>query len=329
MTGEKFNGPILDVDDLSVSFYLPDSVVRAVRSCSFHVDRGRTLGLVGESGCGKSVSAYSIMRLVSPPGIIDSGEVRYRGRDLLGLDNDEMRKMRGAEIAMIFQEPMSSLNPVFRIGYQISESLRLHLGMSPSEARERAVDLLGTVGIPSPAKRYDSYPHEFSGGMRQRVMIAIALSASPSLLIADEPTTALDVTIQAQILDLLVKLQEDRDMSLLLITHDLGIVASVADSIAIMYAGEIVEYGSTSDIFTSPLHPYTRGLFDAVPRIGENRDKLNTIPGVVPAITETPSGCVFYPRCAYGTEECLRGPVSLTEYGGNGHRARCVRAGRL
>jgi len=317
--------PILEVSDLSVNFYLTDLIVMAVRDVSFHINKGETLGLVGESGCGKSVTAYSIINLISPPGNIESGKILFRDKDIIQMEDEDLRKVRGNEIAMIFQEPMSSLNPVFTIGYQIAESILLHLKMNKSEAREYTVELLNQVGIPNSMKRYDSYPHEFSGGMRQRAMIAMALSASPSILIADEPTTALDVTIQAQILELLIKIQEAREMSLLLITHDLGVVANIADKIAIMYAGEIVEYGTTREIFNHPFHPYTKGLFDAIPKIGENRGELKTIPGTVPTVTAGPTGCVFYPRCTVGSDDCLKNPIENYDLK-NAHTVRCIRA---
>jgi len=316
--------PLLDVKNLNVSFPLEDGTVYAVRDVSFSLEKGKTLGLVGESGCGKSVTAFSLLRLLSAPGRIDSGSVLYRGRDLLSLSGEEMRRVRGKEIAMIFQEPMTSLNPVLTIGYQIAESVMLHLGTSKAEARDIALDLLGQVGIPNPAGRYNSYPHEFSGGMRQRVMIAMALAPQPAVLIADEPTTALDVTIQAQILDLLLELQASRDMSLILITHDLGIVANLADDIAIMYAGEIVENGPTADVFEKAGHPYTRGLFDAIPRMGAAEGRLKTIPGSVPTISSTPKGCPFHPRCYLGSDECLAAPVQLRGHDAD-HRVRCIR----
>jgi peptide/nickel transport system ATP-binding protein len=315
---------ILEIRDLTVVFPMDEERVMAVRDLSFAIETGKTLGLVGESGCGKSVAAFSILRLTPRPGIIESGEIRYRGRDLLVLDMEEMRKIRGREIAMIFQEPMTSLNPVMTIGSQISESLTLHLSFSKKDARLRTEELLEKVGIPSPSKRYSSYPHEFSGGMRQRVMIAMALAAEPSILIADEPTTALDVTIQAQILDLLMKIQEERRMTLLLITHDMGIVANIADDIAIMYAGEIVEYGKTRDIFKKPGHPYTRGLFSAIPKIGSKGARLATIPGTVPSLLSRPTGCVFHPRCPVALKKCLEGPVGMTVKK-SGHEARCIR----
>ncbi len=317
---------LLNVKNLSVNFPLRDYTVHAVRDVSFFIEEGKTLGLVGESGCGKSVTAFSLPGLITPPGKIVSGEIVYRGRNIAGLENEEMRKIRGREISMIFQEPMTSLNPVFSIGYQISESLILHLGKSKPEAKEMALDLLDQVGIPGASRRYSSYPHEFSGGMRQRVMIAMALAASPSLLIADEPTTALDVTIQAQILDLLLKIQDERRMSLLLITHDLGVVANIADSIAIMYAGEIVEEGDTREVFRKPMHPYTLGLFDSIPRIGEVKERLNTIPGTVPTVTEKPGACIFHPRCPLGSEECLMEAVPLRSIAGK-RQVRCIKAG--
>ncbi len=315
--------PILEVNNLNVRFPLSGGDVLAVRDVSFTLQKGRTLGFVGESGCGKSVTAYSLLRLVPPPGRIESGSILYRGRDIALMDDGEIRKVRGKEIAMIFQEPMTSLNPVFTIGYQIMESITLHLAMPAREAKEYAAGLLNSVGIPDPSRRLNSYPHELSGGMRQRAMIAMALSTSPSILIADEPTTALDVTIQAQILDLLMKIQEERKMSLLLITHDLGIVANIADEIAIMYAGEIVEYGKTADIFKSPGHPYTKGLFSAIPRIGENRKTLRTIPGMVPSMSARPKECVFFPRCDIGIGRCTQAPVELLAK--KNRAVRCVR----
>ncbi len=317
---------ILEIDDLHVKFSLAERDVLAVRGVSLSVKKGETIGLVGESGCGKSVTAFSILRLINPPGKIVSGSIIYKGDDILKMDGPSIRAIRGKEIAMIFQEPMTSLNPVLTIGYQIMESIILHLSMNKKEAREYAADLLAQVGIPDPSARLNSYPHEFSGGMRQRVMIAIALSASPSILIADEPTTALDVTIQAQILDLLMKIQEARGMSLILITHDLGVVANMADTIAIMYAGEIMEQGETSLVYRNPLHPYTRGLFDAIPKINEERAMLNTIPGTVPTLSAEPEGCVYHPRCPIGAEECLEKKIPFIQPG-EGRQVRCIRAG--
>ena len=316
--------PFLSVRNLKVNFNLPHETVRAVRGVSFDIQPGKTLGLVGESGCGKSVSAFSILKLVSSPGEIVQGEIFYKGTDILKADDNEIRKIRGKEIAMIFQEPMTSLNPVFSAGYQISESLMLHLGMTKKEARERSVDLLKSVGIPNPGKRFDSYPHEFSGGMRQRIMIAMALAASPKMLIADEPTTALDVTIQSQILDLLLKIQEEMGMSLLIITHNLGVVSGIADDIAIMYAGEIIESGPAEEVFKNPVHPYTTGLFNAVPKIGDFKETLQTIPGTVPSITYDITGCPFHPRCPIGTDECLKSEIQYA--GTSSHKVKCLKA---
>ncbi len=315
--------PILEIQNLNVKFKLTGREVLAVRDVSFRLEKGKTLGLVGESGCGKSVTAFSILKLISPPGIIDSGKIIYKDKDIIPNSEDEMRKIRGKEIAIIFQEPMTSLNPVFTIGFQISETIKLHLGRKKAESKELACELLKKVGIPNPEKRYNSYPHELSGGMRQRVMIAMSLSAYPSILIADEPTTALDVTIQAQILDLLLNIQEENNMSLLLISHDLGIIANTADAIAIMYAGEIMEIGNVSRIFDNPLHPYTIGLFDAIPKIGQNKDRLNTIPGVVPTITEKQNSCSFYPRCSRRKDECLKGAIPLMAKE-DSHLVRCI-----
>ncbi len=315
---------VIRIEGLNVHFELSGGKLLAVRDLSFSLAEGRTMGLVGESGCGKSVTAHSILRLIRPPGVIASGKIEFGGRDLLALRDEDMTSIRGREIAMIFQEPMSSLNPVLTIGYQIAETLRVHAGLNAGDARARAVELLDSVGIGDPARRVSAYPHELSGGMRQRVMIAMSLAASPSVLIADEPTTALDVTIQAQILDLLLRLQRERGMSLLLITHDLGVVANVADDVAIMYAGEIVEAGTVRQLFESPLHPYTLGLFEAIPRIGKRVRRLATIPGAVPAFTEPPVGCAFHPRCFKAADECLRGPIPLLSR--KGHSVRCIRA---
>ena len=316
--------PILQVCDLRVTFTLSDYINYAVRGASFSLPQGKTLGLVGESGCGKSVTAYSILKLIYPPGKIESGKIIYKKKDILTVGERELRSIRGKEIAMIFQEPMTSLNPVFKIGYQISETIQLHLKKNKKEARERSIELLNQVGIPNAQERYNTYPHELSGGMRQRVMIAMALSAMPSILIADEPTTALDVTIQAQILDLLLKIQEEEEMSLILISHDLGIVANIADTIAIMYAGEIFEYGSLKQIFNGPLHPYTIGLFEAIPQIGISRKRLKTIPGTVPTVTEITNGCIFYPRCFKRGDDCLQGPIPLSEKD-DSHLVRCIK----
>src|SRR5437762_5336159 len=297
--------PLLEVRDLRTSFFLEGGEARAVDGVSFALDAGRVLGLVGESGCGKSVTALSLMRLVPPPGRIVGGEVRLDGRDLLGLPERAMRALRGAGLAMIFQEPMTSLNPVFTVGSQAAEAVRLHRPVSRREAWERAVELLAEVGIPEPARRARDYPHRLSGGMRQRVMIAMAISCEPRVLIADEPTTALDVTIQAEILDLLRALREQHGMALLLITHDLGVVAEQADEVAIMYAGRIVEHATVLEIFDRPLHPYTQALLRSMPGVGsERRDRLETIPGQVPDLLRLPSGCHSRDRCPTAISPC-------------------------
>ncbi len=288
---------LLDVRGLRTSFHTRHGVVRAVTGVDFHVDRGEILGLVGESGCGKSVTSMSILRLVASPGTIDAGEVVFDGQDLLKLDDTGIRKVRGDRIAMIFQQPQSSLNPVMDVGNQIGEVLELHRGMKRRAARDRALELMRMVGIPDPARRLRNYPHEMSGGMAQRVMIAMALACEPELLIADEPTTALDVTIQAQILDLMRNLQRETGTAIILITHDLGVVAEMCDRVAVMYAGEIVEQTDVRSLFASPLHPYTQGLIGAVPVPGVIQDELAVIPGSVPNLIALPAGCRFAPRC--------------------------------
>ncbi|MGA2081615.1 MAG: ABC transporter ATP-binding protein [Holophaga sp.] len=299
---------LLSVEDLHTHFFTQRGIVRAVNGVSFGVDRGRTLCLVGESGCGKSVAALSIMRLVtSPPGRIVSGRIRFEGRDLLALDAAEMRSLRGRRISMIFQEPMTSLNPMFRIGRQIGEMFTYHEGMKPKEARRRAIDLLALVGIPAPEKRIDDYPHHLSGGMRQRVMIAMALaSPEPGLLIADEPTTALDVTIQAQILDLLRDLQQRMGVSILLITHNMGVVVEMADEVVVLYAGRKVEAARTKDLLTAPCHPYTRGLLNSIPGNPKYRgaERLESIPGTVPNLAALGDGCPFENRCPLAQRVC-------------------------
>ena len=296
---------ILKVRDLSVSFATDNGPAKVIEEVSFSMDHGQTLGLVGESGCGKSVTAMSIIRLLpSPPSRVESGQVIFDGQDLLKLDDAAMRNIRGNRIGMIFQEPMTSLNPTFSIGFQIGEVLRLHRGLGQRQVRDRCIELLDMVGVGSPAARIDQYPHQLSGGLRQRVMIAIAIACSPVLLIADEPTTALDVTIQAQILDLLVRLQKDLDMSILMITHDLGVVAEFCDHVVVMYAGRIVEKAPVEQIFDQPRHPYTRGLLVSVPQIGNKRTYLPTIPGMVPGIGERPQGCYFAKRCEHALDIC-------------------------
>ncbi|HUF41412.1 MAG TPA: ABC transporter ATP-binding protein [Verrucomicrobiae bacterium] len=315
---------LLQVRNLETSFFTPEGQVRAIDGVSFEIGEGKTLGLVGESGCGKSVSSLSIMRLIpSPPGQIVGGEIFYRGRDLLKLSNEEMRKIRGNEISMIFQEPMTSLNPVFTVGNQIGEAISLHQGLAKKETRAKTIEMLRLVKIADPESRVDSYPHQLSGGMRQRVMIAMALSCNPSLLIADEPTTALDVTIQAQILELMKELQQQIGMALLLITHDLGVVAEQADDVAIMYAGKIVERASTRAIFNRPFHPYTVGLLNSLPTVGEKKKRrLEAIPGMVPSPLKLPSGCRFRDRCPKAAELCSESEPQLMEKEA-GHSVAC------
>jgi peptide/nickel transport system ATP-binding protein len=316
---------LLQVKDLQTSFFTPEGEVRAIDGVSFEIGEGKTLGLVGESGCGKSVTSLSIMRLIpSPPGKIVGGEIFYRGRDLLRLNNEEMRRIRGNEISMIFQEPMTSLNPVFTVGNQIGEAIKLHQGLGKRETRQKTIDMLRLVKIADPESRVDSYPHQLSGGMRQRVMIAMALSCNPSLLIADEPTTALDVTIQAQILELMKELQQKiGGMALLLITHDLGVVSEQADHVAIMYAGKIVERSSTRAIFNRPFHPYTVGLLNSLPGIGGLKKKrLDAIPGMVPSPLHLPSGCRFRDRCPRAQEICAQTEPPLEEKE-PGHTVAC------
>jgi oligopeptide/dipeptide ABC transporter ATP-binding protein len=315
---------LIQVKNLQTSFFTPEGEVRAIDGVSFEIGEGKTLGLVGESGCGKSVTSLSIMRLIpSPPGKIVGGEIFYRGRDLLRLSNEEMRKIRGNEISMIFQEPMTSLNPVFTVGNQIGEAIKLHQGLGKRETREKTIEMLRLVKIADPESRVDAYPHQLSGGMRQRVMIAMALSCNPSLLIADEPTTALDVTIQAQILELMKELQQKIGMALLLITHDLGVVAEQADDVAIMYAGKIVERAATRAIFTKPLHPYTVGLLNSLPGVGrEKKKRLDAIPGVVPSPLNLPSGCRFRDRCPRAAEICAQFEPELAAKE-SGHTVAC------
>jgi oligopeptide/dipeptide ABC transporter ATP-binding protein len=299
------HGPLLEVNGLRTSFHTRDGVVRAVDGISFHVDSGEIMGLVGESGCGKSVTSLSIMRLVANPGRIEAGEVLFDGADLLKLPEGDMRKIRGDRISMIFQQPQSSLNPVWDVGAQIQEVLRIHRGMTDKAARARAADLLKMVGIPDPERRLKAYPHEMSGGMAQRVMIAMALACEPELLIADEPTTALDVTIQAQILDLMRHLRDELGTAIVLITHDLGVVAEMCDQVAVMYAGEIVEHTDVTSLFRDPRHPYTRGLIGSIPVVGAAIDELAVIPGSVPNLIDLPPGCRFAPRCLSRVEANL------------------------
>jgi peptide/nickel transport system ATP-binding protein len=315
---------LLEVRDLRTHFPADGGAARAVDGVSFALDAGAVLGLVGESGCGKSMTALSLMRLVPPPGRIVGGEIRLDGRELTRLDERDMRAVRGAGLAMIFQEPMSSLNPVFTVGSQIAEAVAIHRRVGRRTAWDRAVELLGEVGIPEPAERARDYPHQLSGGMRQRVMIAIAISCEPRVLIADEPTTALDVTIQAGILDLLRVLRERRGMALLLITHDLGVVAEQADHVAIMYAGRIVERAGVLDLFDRPLHPYTRALFRSMPGVGATKARLEAIPGQVPDLLHLPSGCAFRDRCPDAIPDCAAAVPPLAEKR-PGHLAACIR----
>ncbi len=315
---------LLEVRDLTTRFYTSEGVVHAVNGISYTLEQGEALGIVGESGCGKSVSVLSVLGLIpEPPGKITAGEVLYRGQDLLKLDRTEMQHLRGNEIAMVFQDPMTSLNPVLTIGHQISESLSVHLGMSAEEARERAVELLEVVGIPQPADRYDSYPHQFSGGMRQRAMIAMALACEPEILIADEPTTALDVTIQAQILDLVKSLRDRLGMAVIWITHDLGVVAGMVEKLIVMYAGFVVERGHIDDIYADPRHPYTLALLKSIPRVDRSaNEKLATISGLPPDLLGLPPGCPFAARCAYGVERCRQENPRLRSIGLN-HEIAC------
>ena len=314
--------------DLVTSFRTDDGVLRAVDEASFEVDAGATLGIVGESGCGKSVTALSIMRLLpEPAGRVERGAIELDGRNLLAIPEREMQALRGNAVSMIFQEPMTSLNPVYTVGAQIVEAIRMHQKKSRSEARAHAIEMLKLVGIPSPESNVDSYPHQLSGGMRQRVMIAMALACRPKLLIADEPTTALDVTIQAQILELLKKLQEQLGMAVILITHDLGVIAEYAKDVVVMYAGRVVERASVKEIFERPMHPYTRGLLGSipVPKRGQERKRLPTIEGVVPDLRDLPPGCRFADRCPMVIDACRQAEPDLEEVA-KGHLARCIRA---
>ena len=318
------NRPLLEVRDLTIHFFTEEGVVRAVENVSFEICPGEVLGLVGESGCGKSVTGLSLLRLIPiPPGRIVSGDILFDGRSLLPLEEKEMEKVRGNDISMIFQEPMTSLNPVFTIGDQIMEAVILHQGLDKTEARKRAIEMLDRVKIPSPEKRIDSYPHQLSGGMRQRAMIAMALSCQPKLLIADEPTTALDVTIQAQVLQLLKEIQMEMGMSVMLITHDLGVVSEIADRVAVMYAGRIFEYGPIEAIFGKMRNPYTRGLMSSIPQLAEKKGRLNPIPGQVPDPMNLPAGCKFYPRCYMMIEDCKKGEPMFQVNGD--HFSRCIR----
>ncbi len=321
MTQRSDGGELLAIEGLRTHFFTQDGVVKAVDGVSFAIRHGETMGVVGESGCGKSITALSVMRLIERPGRIVEGSIRLANRDLLTMSDEEMRDVRGNSISMIFQEPMTSLNPVYMCGDQISETISLHEGISKREANDRAVEMLGQVGIPDAKRRAREYPHQLSGGMRQRVMIAMALSTNPELLIADEPTTALDVTIQAQILELMKALRERNRMAIMLITHDLGVIAEMADDVVVMYAGKIVEAAEVTTVFERPHHPYSKGLLASIPRMGEKRHRLEVIQGVVPNPLNLPLGCLFKRRCRYAMPVCDT-PPPLQEVE-PGHLSRC------
>ena len=322
-TKSKSAQAVLKIEDLSVHFFTDRGVVPSVNKVNYEILEGETLGLVGESGCGKSVTAHSIIRLIpQPPGKIVNGRIMFKGEDLTKVSDDRMREIRGNEIAMIFQEPMTSLNPVFTVGDQIVEAITLHTEKDDEEARDYAIEMLRKVGIPSPDMRIDEYPHQMSGGMKQRVMIAMALSCNPSLLIADEPTTALDVTIQAQILELMAELQRESNMSVLMITHDLAVVAEVCDRVVVMYGSKIVEIAKVEELFENPLHPYTQGLFASIPNVEEDKARLTPIPGFVPNPMNFPKGCKFNNRCPHSTEHCMIEEPILKEIG-DGHLVSC------
>ncbi|MCL2525545.1 MAG: ABC transporter ATP-binding protein [Coriobacteriia bacterium] len=334
-TGPYTDGPLLEVDDLKMYFHTRDGVVKAVNGVSYKLDAGKTLGIVGESGSGKSVTAMTLMGLINmPPGKIEGGDALYRGKSLITASEKAMRQIRGNKIAMIFQDPMTSLNPVYKIGRQLAEPLRIHKGMSKKEAWEHAVELLRMVGIPHPDQRVKEYPHQFSGGMRQRVMIAMALACDPDILIADEPTTALDVTIQAQIIQLMQELQKKSNSAIIMITHDLGVVADMADDVLVMYAGRPVEFGSVNEVFYNPSHPYTWGLMGSLPRSASDlaeKNELQPIEGLPPSLIDLPTGCPFHPRCPYAREICAHAEppvVEISDGSGRPHTASCHFAGQ-
>ena len=318
---------LLEVEHLQTHFPTRDGIVKAVNDVSFHIGEGELLGLVGESGCGKSITALSVMRLIAPPGKIVAGSIKFKGEELTTASNARMREIRGNDIAMIFQDPMTSLNPVYTVGEQIAEALRLHRNLNKKQAIEASIEAMHEVSIPAPERRVRDYPHQLSGGMRQRVMIAMALACNPLLLVADEPTTALDVTIQAQILELLDDLRKNRKLAVLLITHDLGVVAEVADRVAVMYTGKIVEQSGVDEIFENPKHPYTRGLLKSVPKLSSKEigraTRLSTIEGTVPSPTNLPKGCHFAPRCEFRMEVCTHGEIPLYHLE-TGEKVRCV-----
>jgi oligopeptide/dipeptide ABC transporter ATP-binding protein len=316
---------LLDIDGLKVSFRTEDGLVRAVDGISIGVSKGEVLGIVGESGSGKSVTMMSVMRLIIDPNVRFEGRVLYQGRDLMELSQDDMRDVRGKEIAMIFQDPMTSLNPVYTVGWQIEEQINAHESLPKGEARSRVIQLLRAVGIPNPETRIDDYPHQFSGGMRQRVMIAMGLSCNPDLLIADEPTTALDVTIQAQILELIKRLRQEFDSAIVLITHDMGVVADIADRVVVMYAGRVVEQGPKDEVFRNPQHPYTWGLLNSIPRLDRPKARrLSTIPGQPPSMLALPAGCRFRPRCPYAFDRCAVEDPALVPKVGEDHLDACL-----
>ncbi len=320
---------LLEVEDLTVEFYTQEGVVTAADGLSYRIESGETFGVVGESGAGKSVTALSLMRLIESPGRITSGEIRFKGQDILGMTEQEVRSIRGNEIAMVFQDAQTALNPVYSVGEQIAEAMRHHLGYDDREAKERTIQLLDTVNIPEAESRYSDYPHEFSGGMQQRAVIAMALSCDPDLLICDEPTTALDVTIEAQILAEIEELAEEFDTAVQLITHDLGVIAEVCDRVMVMYAGKPVEKAPVEELYYDPKHPYTVGLMSSIPRVGDDRDRLQTIPGTMPDLVELPTGCSFHPRCPFAEEVCTRKQPSLIDADRDGtldadHVAACL-----
>ncbi|MEH7389473.1 ABC transporter ATP-binding protein [Bacillus sp. JJ1503] len=313
---------LLDIQELQVQFKTEGGIVNSVNNVTFSVDKGETVAVVGESGCGKSVTSLSILGLISSPGKITGGKIGFEDKDLTTINKKQLRKIRGNEIAMIFQEPMTSLNPVFTIGNQMSEVFRVHQNLSKNEAKEKSIDMLNRVGIPNAEKVVNNFPHQLSGGMRQRVMIAMALSCNPKLLIADEPTTALDVTIQAQILDLMKELKEESNTGMILITHDLGVVAEMADKVVVMYAGEVVEEAPVKEIFANPKHPYTEGLINSIPKLEVQQEYLDSITGSVPNPLQMPTGCAFHPRCPLATEQCKLSKPKLEQIN-EVHKKRC------
>lgn len=320
---------LLEVKNLKTYFYTDDGVAKAVDDVSFTLDKGETLGLVGESGCGKSVSALSIMRLIpDPPGKIAGGEIYFKGKNILSFSEKEMQEVRGNDIGMIFQEPMTSLNPVFTCGNQIEEAVILHQKLSKEDAKVKAIEMLNLVGIPAPEQRYNEYPHQLSGGMRQRIMIAMALCCNPEILIADEPTTALDVTVQAQILELINKLQRELGMGVIMITHDLGVIAEVSNKVAVMYASKVAEFGNVDQIFYNPKHPYTIGLLNSIPKLNKAKERLSTIEGSVPPPTHYPKGCHFCTRCTFAIQKCWEQEPQLQEVE-KGHTAACWRISEI